>query len=422
MGLRAIVQRLGEVMSSGQQVSIDFEVGKLVCSDRQLRFAFVAELYHREGLDVPSSALQETAYRPSASFAPPSKDALSLSLQGNNQFGSSRTVKAIELGGWDDSGPPVVSLKDTRGGRDQALDEGAESEATEYPASMQSQLSRHERVHNEALGRHIAGMEREAASVVVEKEQWEEHLKRFLDEEQKDQEWRKALAKDYQESLKGQMLQAEERRTAGRQHYVEQASQHDFPSFVESPEIAVYDYIRLRRVNLKEDLDQQVDLKRRTKQMAKQRDREMDALNNEASIKEMALMKLEAAAKHESQRSTLVQAWETDKKIHSARKAIEEHHKAPASQNALSGILQSTFGGGGTSGDSRQGVQSLHLGASMMSPRMDGSDARNSPPSSRPITGSVRRMPIGAAASLALHKERLGSTGTRRNASRLTST
>jgi len=354
MGMRAILHQLGEVMSSGQTVAIDFEVGRLNCVERAVNFAFMSELYLREGLEVPSGCPEDATYRPSATFMPPSQDAMTLSLAGKP--GATSTLKAHSAflgGGWsDDSDAPLlpasaVALASPRltartltpfAAAASAVPEGLPSEAASvYAESHASQPTRLETVQNEALNRHISQIEEEAANAIAEKENWEIHLKRCLDEEQRDQGYKRALAKDYAEQLKGQIQQAEQRRLEGRQHVVDMASMHDFPSFKESPDLAVYEYIRERRNNLKDDLDQQVDIKRKMKMAAQHNERTMEATHIDASKKELAMIKLEAAAKKEQEKANLHQAWDKDKRLHSVRRAIEEHHRTPASKSKLTG-------------------------------------------------------------------------------------
>jgi len=60
-------------------------------------------------------------------------------------------------------------------------------------------------------------------------------LNRCVEEDYKEHSFRRAVAKEYAEELKKQMQQTEERKTAGRQHHVEQASMHQYPSFAEAP-------------------------------------------------------------------------------------------------------------------------------------------------------------------------------------------
>jgi len=398
IGLRAILQHLGEVISTGQQVSIDFEVGKLVAAERDVKFVFAAELYLQEGLEVPAGAT-EAEYRPSATFAPPTKDALSLSVSGTQ---AGRSVKATDLGGWEDRGPEDEE-------RWEEASEAGRTDSTYAPASSRSAasaasrgqreglpqsrsgVSAAEHVQREALDRHLKQMGAEAAAAMADRDLWEGHLQRCAQEEMLGAEWRRALNKEHSLHLQSQMRQAEERRVEGRQHRIEQASQHSFPDFTESPEQAVYEHIRERRTHLKEDLDQQVETKRLKQIAEKHRDREIDVTNIEANQRELALMKLETAAKKQSDRSSLHQAWEQDRHMHTARKAIRDHHKAPV-RTDLPAVVQAA--------EAHAGLQMGGL------PTPRGSAG----PASRPVTGSVRRMPLGAAASLALHREKLASS------------
>uniref|UniRef100_A0A7S1WT69 CCDC81 HU domain-containing protein n=1 Tax=Alexandrium catenella TaxID=2925 RepID=A0A7S1WT69_ALECA len=407
MGMRAIVQHLGEVVASGQQMSIDLEVGKLVCSDRDVRFVFLADLYLQEGLAAPDGALESTGYRPSATFAPPSKDALTLSLSGTRHLGNrAGNVKATALGGWDDAASMDQDVAPP-------MSDSGDSVSTFCPPSASSHFSAHEKVHQEALGRHVAQIGFEAASAMAEREQWEEHLERCAAEDQRDKQWRKALNKEHALHLQAQMRQAAERRAEGRQNCIEQASCHDFPNFVEPQDLAVHDYIRGRRTMLREDLDQQVGTKQLKKAVDKQRERELDTTHAEASQRELALMRQEAAAKRESEKAALTQSWEKDKHIRTVRKAIQDHHKTPGSTSSeLSGMVRAVLPTGARQGTMAPGAatpRSSPPGVGMPSLALPSPRADSGPPSSRPVTGSVRRMPLGAAASLALHRERLNS-------------
>lgn len=49
-GLRYLVQAIGEVISRGQKVEIDFEHGKLVAEDRKVKFVFRTDMFAKEGL------------------------------------------------------------------------------------------------------------------------------------------------------------------------------------------------------------------------------------------------------------------------------------------------------------------------------------------------------------------------------------
>mmetsp|Transcript_23196 Transcript_23196/g.64829 ORF Transcript_23196/g.64829 Transcript_23196/m.64829 type:complete len:513 (+) Transcript_23196:88-1626(+) len=386
MGMRAIVQQLGVVVSSGQPMSVDFEVGKLVSSERALSFAFVADLYLQAGLEVPPDVAQDTGYRPTATYAPPSQDALTLSLTGTKDFSGS--IRATNMGGWEDTGPSAATIRDPPSLAEHSAVDGRE--AAGYSNAVESNLSKHEHVQQLALGRHLAQITEDAEEAIDTRDRWEDHLQRCVEEEQKDAEWRRVLCKDHAVHLEYQMRQTADRRSEGRHQQIEQASMHDFPSFAETPETAIYSYIRERRDHLKQDLDQQVDVKKRLKHSAKQRERDLEISHLQANNEDIARMRLEASGKQGRERAALVQAWDTDKHLKAVRKAVDSHHKAPTTKADLSDIMNSL--------QPNQG-----LGPS---PRHDGL----STPSSRSVTGSVRRMPIGAAASLALNRDRILTT------------
>lgn len=390
MGLRAMVHMIGEAASRGEQVCIDFEIGKLVCSDRDCHFAFVADLYLQEGLDVPNGAVEATDYKPSVTFAPPSKDALTLSLQGTS-------VRANGLGGWVEESPRSTAGNAGRG--PSAL------QALDSTNGVVSHAEGRDWAQMEALNRHLTQMEEDAAKAMLEKDRWEGHLKRCTELEQKDQEWRRTLAKDYAEQLKLQMRQAEEKRAHGREQYITHASMHEFPSFVEPADADVREYVHERRAHLKEDLDQQCEAKRRVKQMMKQHERQLEMTNIEVGQAEMARLQKERVTKKEAERAALSQAWQHDVQLKNVRKAIEDHHKTPGQKAELHGMV-ATLGNNIGGSRTNTGMPTLQLQA------LD--TGSGGPPSERlstgrsTLSGSVRRMPLGAAASLALHKDKMG--------------
>lgn len=91
-GLRMILVQIGEACGEGKNVSIEFEMGNLISQEGEPRFAFAAELYLAEGLQVPSGAADDLEYKPSVSFAPPTKEALALRLEGSNISSISSTA------------------------------------------------------------------------------------------------------------------------------------------------------------------------------------------------------------------------------------------------------------------------------------------------------------------------------------------
>eukprot|EP00930_Biecheleria_cincta_P031585 TRINITY_DN21924_c0_g1_i1.p1 TRINITY_DN21924_c0_g1~~TRINITY_DN21924_c0_g1_i1.p1 ORF type:complete len:538 (-),score=127.22 TRINITY_DN21924_c0_g1_i1:62-1675(-) len=412
IGLRAIISQLAEAIGSGQEVTIDMEVGTLRSSARCVTFSFIADLYLQEGLDIPADAPKPSDYRPSNTFAPPSQDALSLSVAGSNKFRG--TAKATDLGGFSDTmeGLPQSSRVSEAGfgpGETHANIRGPDH------ASVASASSKQAICQQEAMGRHIAGLAADANEAVKEHQRWETHCKRLMDEEKKDLEWRNSLAKEYSEMLKEQIREAEERKAQGRRHAVEQASMHDYPDFSVMPETSVQDYVMDRRNHLKEDLDQQVEMKRRQKEAAKQREKAMESINSEYTQQEMAVHRLQAEVKKEQQKQECCQAWSDGKRLKEVKKEITEYNKkAPSSRIPISDVVKSLHssleGKPGASMSPRATKTGGHVafGLPPATPRGGGESGQATP---RISTGSVRRFPIGAAASLALTKQRMHERG-----------
>jgi len=395
MGLRAMVHMIGEAASRGEQVCIDFEIGKLACSERDCHFAFVADLYHQEGLEVPSSAVEATDYKPSVTFAPPSKDALTLQLQGTS-------VRADHLGGWAEESPRSPT---GYAGNPTRSPPQASMQILDSPNDLVTHAEGRDWAQMEALNRHLTQMEEDAEKAMREKDQWEGHLKRCTELEQKDQEWRKTLAKDYAEQLKLQMRQAEEKRAMGREQYVTHASMHEFPSFREPADADIREYVHERRAHLKEDLDQQCEARRRVKQMTKQAERHLEMTNIEVGQAEMARLQKERVMKKEAERAALSQAWEHDVRLKTVRRAIEDHHKTPGPKAELSGMVASL---GNTIGGTRTNTGMSALQLQHLDPGSGGPPSERLSTGRSSLSGSVRRMPLGAAASLALHKDKMG--------------
>lgn len=389
MGLRAIVHQIGEV-AAREQITIDFELGQLVCKDRDVQFYFAADIYLQEGLEVPDGAMRSTDYQPSVTFGAPSEDALSLNLQGKNPSISGRIV-ATQLGGLEymddiELSPRSAITNDTRlGGGDGAsvasLGDGAS------PA------------HVEALNRHISRMEADAAKAISEKQLWEGHLERCNGLEQKDVEWRRAIAKDHAEQLKLQMRHDEERRAQNREDLTTHVNMHDFPCFKDAPDSDVRAYLHERRANLKQDLDQQVEARNQMIQIAKQRDNELQQNNIEAHQFEVQKMRDEDMAKKKQERAILAKSWGQDVRLRTVKKAIDDHHRTPGAKVMLTDLVSNVGG---------SAITPLALPTGRLETPGGLSD-RSSLASSR-LSGSARRTPLGgAAASLMLQKEKLKS-------------
>jgi len=393
MGLRAIVHQIGESAAHDQLV-IDFEIGKLLVKDRDVQFVFMAELYLQEGLEVPDDALDATEYVPSVSFGPPSKDALSLSLQGKSHV--SQSVKANSFGGWEDVeplSPRSIMTNDTQPSK-LALSAIGSADATHVPAQ---DMTRH-LAHVEALGRHISQMEGDAAKAITEKHLWEGHLERCNGLEQKDVEWKRAVAKDHADQLKIQMRQDDAKRAQDQDNFLTKVSMHDFPCFKEAHDQDVRGYLHERRDNLKRDLEQQVESRSRMQQVQKKREMELELNNIEAGQYEIQKIKNAELSKKQQERAILAQAWDQDVRLKTVKKAIDDHHRTPRPKAILNDLISNV------SGSVRESNTPMIMPTT---PRLETPGAlsdRGSVASSRMST--ARRRPIGAAGSLSLQKEK----------------
>jgi len=420
MGLRAIIAQLADVIASGQEVCIDLECGTLRAHERLVSFNFLADYYEREGLEAPHDAPKPSDYRPSRTFVEPSADALSLSLKGSKKLHSpAGSAKATSLGGFSDMGQGFPSRWPQTSG----------SEASHDSYVSSAGLSKEELTQRQALQRHIEEINKEASNVRKSQELWEDHVQRCIEEEKKDQAWRHALAKDYQEGLKDQIREQEVRKAESRQHAIEQASMHSYPDFTTIPEVDVYEYLHRRRENIKEDLDQQVEIKKRQRAAQKQRDNELDGYQTEANKRLMEKERMEENLKGEKAKQECRQSWSDGLRLNAARKAIVDYEMAdPATRATMSDMLASLkstlMEETQKSGASQTPRASRYEKPSPKTPRQEKRTSvtiglelpmtpmtEEGPPSSRPTTGSVRRFPIGAAASLALTKQRMQERG-----------
>lgn len=456
IALRAIFQQLGEVIASGQSVNLDFEIGKLYCVEREVKFVFLADLYLSVGMEVPQEALSDVEYRPLVSFAPPTEDALTLKLEGSAMPLSSAviplssaTVKATTLGGWAESEPdqqepflqeaytfaPVGQTLRPQVEVDQLSTLVEEMQAGHGMSEMDHRAFYEARdatnackdvVYSQAASRRLQEQQVEAAKVDMEREDWERHLQRCVDEEAKEMEWKRAVAADHQNRLIGQMHEAEVRRVQDRKFRLEQGALHAFPDFQHYTEEPTYEYMQDVKDKYSKELVHQIQLKQAMQAEDARRERELDVAHLQANHREAQEIAEITAINKRKVNSGLRESWEVNQQFKQAQSTIDNHHKA-TNKHALGMTMNALPGNVGVSAPSprlrpqltpRQQLtprtvrQEVPIGS--MTPRNTGAGEAQvltlSPPMSRPVTGSVRRMPLGAAASLALHKKKLADT------------
>lgn len=421
-GLRALVQQLGEAVSEGRQLCVDFEFGRLLCNEHDPRFAFAAELYTKEGLPVPNGAVDKLDYAPSVTFAPPSKDALSLNIAGTKAGTAADAVPQKSATPPPPAPPtplPVAELEEPQENVSQGYpiydDMDKESRArTPYGSERSTAASsrrlrseagapsdtsetanaKQEAAYREAMDRHINEMEMRAAQAVGERQEWEGHIKQCLVQEREDLNRRRALCSENQDFVKQQMNFNEAKRNQGRKTFIENASAHDFPVFTEPPENELREQMRNQQQRMRQDLDQQVRTNNTLRNIARQRERELEHNQLEANRQEMAMLRSLDNSKKQQQKEVLSSAWNRDIRMRNIWRAIDGHGNAASQQpgGAIDdmGLPPATAGSFASS-----------RSASMSNLGQNGQ---------RIMTGSQRRTPMGAAMSLEKHREKLAKS------------
>lgn len=404
VGLRAIVQKIGEACRR-QQVAIDFEMGQLLCNERIAHFAFVGELYRQEGLEIPTGALVDVKYRPSRTFAPATAEGLALSVRGKS---SGRAVPDSPRAARSQQEPPSPSRLVRKSCERTSADGVSQAVVTQESDTSRPDVADNadvlkaavddidaaarQRVQRVALERHLEEVKADAAEVLQVRTRDKEFTKECESREAVVATGRRDFYGDHNEELKRQMRQLDEKRQAGRENAIVQASQHDFPCFGEVPKGDPREYIGERKRNLKEDLDQQVSQKHIERNALKQQDNEFSAKDAEQSKAIVQRRAAEETAKKEKERNVLSDAWELSIRLKQVQKAIDSHHLTGGKKDLPK-----------LTADLRSQVPSL----AMPEPRLGTGNSRLS-------TGSARRVPIGAAASLALRRDRQGPNSARK--------
>jgi len=397
-GLKLFRNQLGEVMSTGQQVSVDMELGQLICRDRRPDFVFVASVYKRSGLPIPSD-VADTEYKPSATFAAPNASDLALlRLKGSatGKMGSSSDMPSTADTYRREGGAEVMSVLPEEDPGDTLGDEDIERAAKQHSlagrsdfgeGSMASGTSQHpplshrkqERAYQEALDRHISDMEGKAAEAIKEREQWESHLGRCIQQEREDMQHKRALSMQNQEFLRQQMEWNERRRGANRDTYLAAAGTHDFPKLSEIPGPEVKERTAMTKQALKHELDKQVSTNTAMKRMQKEREKALEARHLQQNQEEMVALQQLEHHKKELTKQALREAWGGATRIKNLERAIENHSGVAPNQSHL--VFASATGEVDRSG--------LRTSGSSVAPK------------------SARTPRGGAARSLALHRDEM---------------
>jgi len=254
----------------------------------------------------------------------------------------------------------------------------------------ESGAPKEELAYREAMDRHIGEMEQRAAMAVFEKQEWEGHIQNCLMQEKDDIRRRRDLCEANSDFIKKQMEWNSGKRQEGRKTFIECASAHDFPVFTEPPENELQEQMRNQQQRLKSDLDTQVRTNNTLRNLARQRERELEHNQLEANRQEMAMLRSLDKSKKDHQKEVLSMAWNRDIRMRNIWKAIDGHANAPSKvSTGLAEMVQ------------MDGSQPP------ATPSLAGSRSGSLPSLGRAMTGSQRRVPTGMSMSLDKQKKLL---------------
>eukprot|EP00929_Paragymnodinium_shiwhaense_P015276 TRINITY_DN123346_c0_g1_i1.p1 TRINITY_DN123346_c0_g1~~TRINITY_DN123346_c0_g1_i1.p1 ORF type:complete len:536 (+),score=159.60 TRINITY_DN123346_c0_g1_i1:174-1781(+) len=396
-GLRALVQHIGEAIADGKELDVEFgDIGRLTSRDREPRFHFSAELYISEGVDPPAGAPLSSGapMQTAAAFtkqAPPEALGLNVVGGGYNAPRDQRPAAPFDMaeepfGATAAYSPPAMHQDVPEAAPPRALTPAASSRAPSQGASasalaatrghvLTGQQFKREVAFKEAMDRHIGEMESRAAEAMQEKAAWSRHVDDCLGQEREEITGKRSRQLENQHFVKQQKLLNEEKRKEQRQEDIIAASAHDFPKFTEPAESDMKAFIKGQQARMRQDLDEQVRTTMTLRNLAKQRDRSMEINQLQANRAEMAMLRDAERAKKSYDKEALATAWNSEIRMKNIWKAIDNHNKVGHSQSEANLL-----------GD---GLPSV--------PPSRGGSVRSA---GRLMTGSSRRMPLGASMSM----------------------
>lgn len=192
----------------------------------------------------------------------------------------------------------------------------------------------------EATDRHIQELEMAAGDAIREKRQWLKYIKQCAAEDKSEVERRKQMCKDNQTVVQNQMAHNEIRRREGRKSFIECASAHDFPVFTEPPANELAEQMHRQQCKMRADLDQQVRTNNTLRNLAKLRERELEANQLEANRQEMSMLRELSKVKRDHEKDCLQSSWDRELRMKNVWKAIQNHSSAPpAASNQIQDLM-----------------------------------------------------------------------------------
>jgi len=382
-GLRTIVQQLGEAVSTGKDIDLDFgNVGRLLVRDKEPRFSFSGALLgNEEGVIADEGGYQKSSAPAFRKDVP--EEAMGMGIQGGapGQRDTTQPLPAEDV--------PALKLDQESGYRYQdeqpsrRSDMGSncsmpmfDDEARKTPM-LTSQQYKREVAYKEAMDRHISEMEARAGEAVMEKEAWQGHVNDCLDQERDEMQVKRSRAQQNQYFLRQQVQWREKQKKEQRKDDIVSQSAHDFPKFTEPAEAEMKEFTSGQQARMRADLDEQVRTNNTLRNLQKRRERtlEVDQLNSNRM--EMAMLREAERSKKAYDKEALATAWNSEIRMKNIWKAIESHNKVGTSQAG--------------------GSQAQVLSIDQIPPSRGGSSTVSA---GRLMTGASRRVPLGASSSL----------------------
>jgi len=408
VGVRSLVQRIGEVIAENKEVDITIDdVGRLICrGDRDPRFQFAPELYIREGIEAPLAVADEgVTQKTSASFRRGgNEEALSLGIQGSSKPGPLTTVQEEQFEPQPsafepEAMPPVTNTQDferyirheppamaqdfvdysSEPPRRLMSGGSAMSMVSQTPSLTNTQYKK-EVAYKEAMDRHISAMEARASEAMFEREAWSQHVHACQEQERDEIQQKRLKAQMNLNFLQHQIKIGEEKKKEQRKEDIVAASAHDFPQLSLLTDEDRKTFFHGQQARMRADLDDQVRTNHTLRNLAKQRERTIEVNQLESNKREMAMLRNAERAKKAYDREALATAWNSEIRMKNIWKAIESHNKVGSHPPQV--LLTDSL------------------------PPSRGSSAMTA---GRLLTGSSRRVPLGASNSMGQLEVRLGS-------------
>ena len=304
-GLRFIVQALGKALASNRNLSIDFDCGRLSWASGKGTFAFNSSVY--------SAIYKETPRAPTAHATENSSPAI-------NQADESPHLA-------EDDAMSVRSIPRSVSSR------ASSKSSVSVLQGRAASIARQELAYREALNRHLNLLEYRAGEAIKGRQDWESHIYSGLEQEADEFRNRRKLSGEVAKFVSQQILWNEAKKSEERHFAIAAASSHDFPAFSEPPESVLT--VKQKQKMMRGALDTQVRMNAALKDLAKEKERQIEEAQRAANLKELESIKSREEKKRLDEKRQLAESWNREVKIKHIWKAIEDHATVPAGKSPL---------------------------------------------------------------------------------------